>query len=89
MEARDGNWLDATSCFQQVRACYTKRDDILRAVVEEATGWSKQQNPQRGLAVIRSVLRLVSDAPAVELLRQMAHDLKPPEPVVTPTPSPP
>ncbi len=89
MEARDGNWPDAISCFQQVRACYTKRDDILRAVLEEATGWSKQQNPQRGLAVIRSVLRLVSDAPAVELLRQMAHDLKPPEPALTPTPSPP
>lgn len=87
MEARDGNWPDATSCFQQVRACYTKRDDILRAVLEEATGWSKQQNPTRALAVIRNVLRLVSDAPPVELLRQMEHDLKPPAPL-TPTSTP-
>ena len=63
MEAHDGNWSDATGYFQQIRACYTKRDDILRAVLEEANAWVKQENPKRALTVIRGALRVISDSP--------------------------
>ncbi len=84
MEAHDGNWANATTYFQQARACYTKRDDILRSVIEEANAWIKQENPKRALAIIRNVLRIVSDAPATELLRQMERELSPPAPTASP-----
>ena len=64
MEARDGNFAAATSYFQQARAFYTKRDDILRVVLEEADTWIKQDKPKRAVDLLRSVLRITSDAPA-------------------------
>lgn len=82
MEARDGNFAAATSYFQQARASYSARDDILRVVLEEANAWIKQKNPKRALALVRSVLAIVSNAPASDLLRQIERDLSPP----TPTP---
>jgi tetratricopeptide (TPR) repeat protein len=86
MEAADGNFAAATSYFQQARACYTKRDDILRAVLEEADGWIKQKKPKRALDVVRSTLRIVPDAPAAALLRKIEQDLTAPAP--TPLTSP-
>lgn len=88
MEAANGNFAAATSQFQQARAYYTKRDDILRAVLEEADGWVKQNNPKRALDVIRSTLRIVPDAPACSLLRKMEQDLKAPSPPPAPPPTP-
>jgi uncharacterized protein (TIGR03790 family) len=75
MEAGDGNFAGATSYFQQARTCYTARDDILRVVLEEADAWTKQNKPKRALDLVRSVLRIVSDAPAMPLLRKIEHDL--------------
>ena len=75
MEAHDGNWAVATSYFQQARTSYSTRDDILRAVLEEANGWTKQNNPKRALSMVRNVLRYVPNAPAAALLRQIEHDL--------------
>jgi uncharacterized protein (TIGR03790 family) len=75
MEAGDGNFAAATSYFQQARTCYTARDDILRVVLEEADAWIKQNKPNRALALVRSVLRIVTDAPATPLLRKIEHDL--------------
>jgi uncharacterized protein (TIGR03790 family) len=88
MEAGDGNFAVATSCFQQARACYTKRDDILRAVLEEADAWVKQEKRNRALEVIRRTLPIVPDAPAAALLRKMEQDLTGSSPVrlVSPTP---
>lgn len=88
MEAADGDFAAATSHFQLARACYAKRDDILRAVLEEADGWVKQKKPKRALDVIRSTLRIVPDAPASSLLRKMEQDLKAPSPTPTPSPTP-
>jgi len=76
MEASDGNFAAATSYFQQARTCYTKRDDILRVVLEEADAWTKQKKPRRALELVRSTLRIVSDAPAATLLRKIEQDLK-------------
>jgi hypothetical protein len=75
MEARDGNFSAATSYFSQARACYSARDDILRCVLEEAEGWARQGKPKRAVDLIRSVLRIVGDAPVAPLLKQMEHDL--------------
>ena len=76
MEAGDGNFGSATSYFQQARTCYTTRDDILRVVVEEADAWVKQKKPKRALELVRSTLRIASDAPAAALLRKIEQDLK-------------
>jgi uncharacterized protein (TIGR03790 family) len=78
MEARDGNFAAATGYFSQARACYTSRDDILRVVLEEADAWVRQNKPKRALDMVRSVLRIVNDAPATPLLRKIEHDLSGP-----------
>ncbi|MBA2431766.1 MAG: TIGR03790 family protein [Chthoniobacterales bacterium] len=81
-EAEEGNWAAATSHFQQARAIYTKRDDILRSVLHEANGWAQQGQPKRGVEVVRSVLRIVSDAATVALFRKVEADLSPPPPAL-------
>jgi uncharacterized protein (TIGR03790 family) len=75
MEAHDGNFPAATSYFQQARATYAKRDDILRVVLEEADAWAKQGKPKRGLEVVRATLRVVTDMPAAGLLRNLEREL--------------
>jgi uncharacterized protein (TIGR03790 family) len=75
MEASEGNFALATSYYQQARACYSKRDDILRVVLEEAGCLVKQDKRNRALDLVRSVLRIVSDAPAAPLLRKMEQDI--------------
>jgi uncharacterized protein (TIGR03790 family) len=88
MEAADGNIAAATNYFQQARAAYSKRDDILRAVLEEAEGWMRQKKPKRAVDVVRSTLRIVPDAPAAPLLRKIEQDATapPPAPVISPAP---
>jgi uncharacterized protein (TIGR03790 family) len=89
MEAGEGNAL-ATSYFQQARTCYRTRDDLLRVVIEECAAWVKQNKPKRALELVRSVLRVVSDAPATPLLKQIERELTatPPAPVAAPSASP-
>jgi len=48
----------------------------LRVVLEEADAWAKQKKPKRALELLRSTLRIVSDAPAAALLRKMEQELK-------------
>jgi uncharacterized protein (TIGR03790 family) len=78
MEVRDKNFTSALSYFQQARTLYTKRDDILRVVLEESDAWIKLGKPKRALDLVRSVLRIVTDAPAAPLLRKIESDLAPP-----------
>ena len=88
MEARDGKWPSATTHFQQARSLYTKREDILRCVLHEADSWAKQGKPRRGAEVVRSVLRIISDAPTVALFKKVEQELAPPpaQPAVQPQP---
>jgi uncharacterized protein (TIGR03790 family) len=83
MEAREGDFATATSYFQQARASYAKRDDILRVVLEEADAWIKQGKPRRALDLVHSVLSIVSEAPAAPLLRKIEQDIS-----GTPAPAP-
>ncbi len=78
MEARDENFASATSYFQQARTIFTKRDDILRIVLEEADSWIKQGKPQRAVELVRSVLKIVSDSPTGALLKKIELDNGPP-----------
>jgi hypothetical protein len=76
LDQEEGNLSSATDCFQQARAVYTKRDDILRVVLHEADALGKQNKAKRGLELIRSVLRISGDAPAAALLRKLEVELR-------------
>ena len=84
MEVGEGNFGRATSFFEQARAFYTKRDDILRVVLREADGLGKQGKAKRGLELIRSVQRLSADAPAAALLKKLEIELRSIKPAATP-----
>jgi uncharacterized protein (TIGR03790 family) len=82
MEVAANNFGAATGYFQQARACYNKRDDILRAVIEQCDVFIRDNKPRHALELIRRVLRIVPDAPASGLLRKMEQQAK-----STPTPT--
>ena len=89
MEMQAGNFAAATNYFQIAHSSYSKPDDILRTVLEEANGWLKQKKPKRALELVRSTLRVVPDVPAAPLLRKIEQDIvapPPPSPAASPTP---
>jgi hypothetical protein len=88
MEIGDGNLAAATSYFGEARTCYSNRDDILRVVIEEADAWSKLKKPKRGIDLLRSTLRVASDAPAAPLLRNLEQELRGISTTPTPRPTP-
>jgi uncharacterized protein (TIGR03790 family) len=76
MEAAAENYTGATGCFDLARTLYTKRDDILRTVLEEADALGKDKKQKRALDLIRMVLRISPDAPAASLLRKKEGELQ-------------
>jgi len=86
MEKENGNFTSAVSYLQQARSLYTKPEDILRVVLEQTDALLKADDKKEALALVRSVARLVPDAPATALLRKIEQQLDPPPP--TPKPSP-
>ena len=84
MEAKDGNHAAAVTYFQQARTVYTRREDILRVVLEEADSWVKQSKPKRAVELIRSVLRIVSEGPTADLLKKVEQDVNAAAPGATP-----
>src|SRR3954470_9828821 len=87
LEAGAENYAGASGCFDLARTTYAKRDDILRTVLHEADALAKQNKAKRGVDLIRIVLRIVSDAPAVPLLKKMETDLRGARPAPAPGPS--
>ena len=85
LEAAEENYVGASGCFDLARGIYSKRDDILRTVLHEADALAKQNKAKRGVDLIRSVLRIVPDAPASSLLKKMEMELL----ATKPTPAPP
>jgi uncharacterized protein (TIGR03790 family) len=88
MEERDGNFRAATNCFQQARTYYTKRDDIVRIVLEESEAWLKLDKSKRALDLARETLRVFPDTPAAPLLRNIEREAGA-QRSVTPTPDKP
>src|SRR5438067_1128280 len=84
LEAAAENYVGASGCFDLARTTYTKRDDILRTVLHEADALSKQNKPKRAVDLLRSVLRIVPDAPASALLKKMEMELRAVKPATTP-----
>jgi uncharacterized protein (TIGR03790 family) len=88
MEARDGSFAAAASYFGQVRTCYSNRDDILRVIMEEADAWKGLEKPKRALELLRTALRIASDAPSAPLLKKMEHETRGVSLTPNPSPSP-
>jgi hypothetical protein len=84
MEMASNNFGAATVYLQQARVYYSKRDDLLRVVIEQSDAFIKDNKPRRALELIRSVLRVVPDAPAAGLLRKLEQQAS-----GSPTSSPP
>jgi uncharacterized protein (TIGR03790 family) len=78
--AAEGNLAGAINYFQQARATYNSRDDILRVVIEECDALVKQEKPKRALDLIHSVVPIVTGASAEPLLRQIERGLTNPPP---------
>lgn len=76
LEANAENYAGAAGCFDLARTIYTKRDDILRTVLHQAGALGRDRKTKRALDLIRSVLRIVPDAPASALLRKKEGELK-------------
>jgi uncharacterized protein (TIGR03790 family) len=85
LEAGAENYVGASGCFDLARTTYTKRDDILRTVLHEAEVLAKQNKAKRAVDLLRSVLRIVPDAPASALLKKMETELRAVKPAATPT----
>ena len=75
IELRDGKLRDAIAVLEQARGAYSKRDDIIRCVLEESDALVKAGKPNRALDLIRRVLRIIPESPAVQLLHKMESDL--------------
>jgi uncharacterized protein (TIGR03790 family) len=88
MELSDGKFPTAIAALEQARGAYTKRDDIIRCVLEECDAFIKSGKPNRALDLTRRVLRIIPESPAVQLLHKMESDLTPKAPVTAPSPHP-
>ena len=85
MEVAANNFGSAASYLQQARACYSKRDDILRVVIEQSDALIRDKKPRRAVELIRSVLRIVPDAPASAILKKIEQQaMGTPTPTATP-----
>jgi len=77
MEMRDGKFSTAIAALEQARGAYSKRDDIIRCVLEECDAFIKSGKPNRALDLARRVLRIVPESPASNLLHKIESDLTP------------
>ncbi len=85
MDLREKNFRAAITELQQARAGYTKREDIVRCVLEECDALVQSGKPKRAAELARMVLRIVPDSPAAPLLRKVESDAAPkPPPSATP-----
>jgi uncharacterized protein (TIGR03790 family) len=79
-----GDFSGAISYLQQARTIYKQRGDLLRVVLEQADALIQADRKKEALALVKSTMALVSDAPSTALLKKVADQLSPP----TPTPVP-
>jgi len=77
MEMRDGKFSTAIAALEQARGAYSKRDDIIRCVLEECDAFIKSGKPNRAVDLARRVLRIVPESSALKLLHNVESDLVP------------
>src|SRR5213080_3019714 len=77
MEMRDGKFSTAIAALEQARGAYSKRDDIIRCVLEECDAFIKSGKPNRAVDLARRVLHIVPESSALKLLHNVESDLVP------------
>jgi uncharacterized protein (TIGR03790 family) len=77
MEMRDGKFSTAIAALEQARGAYSKREDIIRCVLEECDAFIKSGKPNRAVDLARRVLRIVPESPALKLLHKVESELVP------------
>src|SRR6266487_5924200 len=77
MELCDGKFSTAIAALEQARGAYSKRDDIIRCVLEECDAFIKSGKPNRAVDLARRVLRIVPESSALKLLHNVESDLVP------------
>lgn len=76
----DVDLAGAISLFDQARATYKNRDDIVRVVIQECDALVKSDQRKRALALARVTLRIVSEAPSAPILQEIERQLSAPAP---------
>ena len=71
IEFQERDFASAIIQLQQARADYSKREDIVRCVLEECDALVQSGKTKRAIDLARMVLRIVPDSPAAPLLRQL------------------
>jgi len=88
IEKENGNYASAIGYFRQARSLYTKSDDNLRALLEQADATLLSGDKEGATTLVRSAARLLREGPATALLRKIDQQINPPPtPAPTPTPS--
>lgn len=80
MELREKNFASAIGELERARSAYSKRDDIVRCVLEECDALVQSGKPKSAIELARTVGRIVRDSPAAPLLRKVVSDLTPKQP---------
>jgi uncharacterized protein (TIGR03790 family) len=88
IEKENGNYASAISYFRQARSIYTKPDDNLRALLEQADAALLSGDKDGATALIRGEAKLLREGPAMKLLRKIDQQINPPSPTLTPTLTP-
>jgi uncharacterized protein (TIGR03790 family) len=78
IEKESGDYGSAINYLQQARSLYSSADDILRTILEQVDSLTKSGNKKAALALVRTTIRLVPDAPTTGLLRKIEAQLTPP-----------
>jgi len=88
IEKENGNYASAIGYFRQARSLYTKSDDNLRALLEQADATLLSGDKEGATTLVRGAARLLREGPATALLRKIDQQINPPPtPAPTPTPS--
>lgn len=88
IEKENGNYASAVGYFRQARSLYTKSDDNLRALLEQADALLLSGDKDGALALVRGTMKLLPEGPAAALLRKIEQQINPPPPTPLPTPNP-
>lgn len=78
LAARANDHAAAAAHFQQARAIYKKRDDIVRATLQEAEAWLKAGNKKRSATLLKTVLSAIMPGPTEVLIRKKLEEIEPP-----------
>ncbi len=85
-EKESGDFTAAIGDLREARTLYSKPDDILRTVLEQADGLTRSGDKKAAAALANETLRVVPNTPASALLRKLAEQPNPASPAAKQAP---